>query len=97
MVLEVAVLDVVPGREAEFEQTFPQAAPILESMRGYLSHRLERCVETPSRFLLLVEWERIEDHTEGFRNSPEYQEWRKLLHHFYDPPPQVAHYERVTR
>ena len=96
MILEVATLDVVPGREAEFEQTFPQAAPILASMRGYRSHRLERCVEAPSRYLLLVEWERIEDHTEGFRNSAEYQEWRKLLHHFYDPPPQVAHYEAVA-
>jgi len=97
MILEIAVLDVVPGREAEFEQTFPQAAPILASMRGYRSHRLERCIETPSRYLLLVEWERIEDHTEGFRNSAEYQEWRKLLHHFYALPPQVAHYQAVAR
>ena len=96
MVLEVAVLDVVPGQEAEFEQTFPKAAPILQSMQGYRSHRLERCVETPSRYLLLVEWDRIEDHTEGFRNSPEYQEWRGLLHHFYDPPPQVAHYRSIA-
>jgi len=96
MILEVAVLDVVPGREAEFEQTFPRAAPILASMRGYRSHRLERCIETPTRYLLLVEWDRIEDHTEGFRNSAEYQEWRKLLHHFYEPPPQVAHYKAVA-
>lgn len=97
MILEVAVLDVVPGREAEFERTFPQAAPILASMRGYRSHRLERCIETPSRYLLLVEWDRVEDHTEGFRNSAEYQEWRKLLHHFYDPPPQVAHYRAALQ
>jgi len=96
MVLEIAVLDVVSGQEAEFEKTFPKAAPILQSMKGYISHRLERCIETPSRFLLLVEWERIEDHTEGFRNSAEYQEWRALLHRFYDPPPQVAHYTRVA-
>jgi heme-degrading monooxygenase HmoA len=96
MVLEIAVLDVVAGREAEFEQTFPQAAPFLQSMQGYRSHRLERCIETPSRYVLLVEWDRIEDHTEGFRNSPEYQQWRALLHHFYDPPPQVAHYATVA-
>ena len=96
MILEVATLDVIPGREQEFEQTFVEAQKIISSMSGYVSHELKRCVERPSRYALLVNWERIEDHTEGFRNSAEYQEWRALLHHFYDPPPQVEHYVAVT-
>ncbi|NIW23190.1 MAG: antibiotic biosynthesis monooxygenase [Gammaproteobacteria bacterium] len=96
MVLEIATLNVIPGREQEFEQTFVEAQKIISSMSGYVSHELRRCVENPSRYGLFVTWERIEDHTEGFRNSAEYQEWRALLHHFYDPPPQVEHYVSVA-
>jgi heme-degrading monooxygenase HmoA len=92
MILEIAVLDVIPGREADFERDFARAQSIISSMPGYVGHRLRRCVEQPSRYVLLVDWQTIEDHTEGFRNSPEYQEWRALLHHYYDPPPQVSHY-----
>ena len=95
MILEIATLDVIPGREADFEQDFATAESIIGSMQGHISHQLKRCLEKPSRYILLVEWERLEDHTEGFRNSPEYQQWRKLLHHYYDPAPQVAHYRDV--
>ena len=95
MTLEHAVLDVVPGQGPSFETAFVEAAPIIASMAGFRSLRLERCVEQPSRYLLLVEWERLEDHTEGFRGSAEYQRWRELLHHFYDPFPVVEHYEPV--
>ncbi|HZP93647.1 MAG TPA: antibiotic biosynthesis monooxygenase [Burkholderiales bacterium] len=94
-ILEVAVLDVVAGREAEFERAFRQAQRIISSMGGYVSHELHRCLETASRYLLLVRWERLEDHTVGFRGSPQYQEWRRLLHHFYDPFPTVEHYLAV--
>ena len=97
MILEVAILDVIPGREAEFEAAFAQAKAIISSMKGYVNHQLQRCVETEHRYILLVNWETIEDHTEGFRGSPEYQEWRKLLHHFYDPFPTVEHYRLVGR
>jgi len=64
-------------------------------MPGFRSLRLSRCVERPSRYLLLVEWRELEDHTEGFRGSPEYEAWRALLHHFYDPFPTVEHYEDI--
>lgn len=92
MILEVAILDVVPGQERAFEAAFDSAERILASMPGYLEHSLRRCVENPSRYLLLVEWERLEDHTEGFRRSAAYPEWKSLLHHFYDPFPNVEHY-----
>lgn len=97
MILEHAVLDVVPGREAQFEEAFDQAKTIISSMPGFSSLRLSRCIEQATRYLLLVEWERLEDHTEGFRNSPEYGRWRELLHHFYDPFPVVEHYESCIR
>jgi heme-degrading monooxygenase HmoA len=96
VILEHAVLDVVPGREPAFEEAFEKAKQIIASMPGFRSLRLGRCVETRNRFLLLVEWDRLEDHTSGFRGSPQYEEWRRLLHHFYDPFPTVEHYEPVV-
>jgi heme-degrading monooxygenase HmoA len=91
-VLEVAVLNVRPGAQQEFESAFAQAAPIIASSPGYISHQLQRCLEIPNRYLLLVNWRTLEDHTQGFRGSPTYQRWRELLHHFYDPFPTVEHY-----
>ena len=92
MILEVARLDVIPSREAEFEAAFSRAQRIIAGMPGYISHELQRCIEQPSRYLLLVKWRTLEDHTVGFRESSEYQEWKSLLHHFYDPFPVVEHY-----
>ena len=97
MILEVAILDVKPGQEKEFEAAFGEAQKIIASIKGYVSHELQRCVENESRYILLVNWETLEDHTEGFRGSPEYQEWKKLLHHFYDPFPTVEHYTSVFK
>jgi heme-degrading monooxygenase HmoA len=95
VILEVAMLDVVAGREPEFQAAFSDAQRIIASMPGYVSHELQRCMEHPRRYLLLVKWQRLEDHTVGFRQSPEYQEWKALLHHFYDPFPTVEHYQRI--
>lgn len=92
MILEHAVLDVVPGRETAFEAAFDEARPLILAA-GCRSVRLQRCTEAPSRYLLLVEWDRLEDHTVGFRESEGYQRWRALLHHFYEPFPTVEHYE----
>ena len=83
MVLEVAILNVTSGREEEFEAAFDQAQSIIAAQAGYLSHQLQRCRETEGRYLLLVRWQTIEHHTEGFRNSADFQEWKKQLHQFY--------------
>ncbi len=95
MILEVAILDIIPGQENRFQEAFTVASPIIASMPGYLSHQLQRCVEKQNRFLLLVHWETLESHTIGFRGSKRYQEWKELLHHFYDPFPTVEHYELI--
>jgi len=95
MILEVAILDVIPSQEKDFESAFAKASGIISSMPGYISHQLQRCLEKQNRFILLVNWEKLEDHTVGFRGSEQYQEWRRLLHHFYDPFPTVEHYELV--
>src|SRR4051812_27384825 len=96
VILEHAALDVIAGQEDAFEAAFAEAKLLISSMPGFVSLRLERGIERPSAYLLLVEWDTLEAHTEGFRGSAEYQQWRALLHHFYDPFPTVEHYELVT-
>jgi heme-degrading monooxygenase HmoA len=96
MILEQAILDVKPGQTPQFEAAFGRAQRIIAASPGYISHELRRCIEKSNRYLLLVRWRTLEDHTEGFRMSAPYQEWKELLHHFYDPFPAVEHYEAVA-
>jgi heme-degrading monooxygenase HmoA len=96
-VLEVAVLSVRAGCGAQFEAAFDQAAPIIAAAPGYLSHEFRRCLEVGDRYVLLVKWRSIEDHTVGFRGSAGYQDWKRMLHHFYDPFPTVEHYVVTER
>jgi heme-degrading monooxygenase HmoA len=95
MILEVAVLNIRPDLVDSFEPTFRKAAPLLAASPGCITHELQRCIEDPNRYLLVVLWETLTDHTEGFRGSERYEKWRSLLHHFYDPFPTVEHYEQV--
>lgn len=96
MIIEHALLPVIAGREDEFEAAFAAAKTIIGSMSGFRGLTLSRCVERPGTYLLLVEWDRLEDHTKGFRGSEQYQQWRSLLHHFYEPFPVVEHFEPVS-
>ncbi|WHY75208.1 antibiotic biosynthesis monooxygenase [Neobacillus sp. WH10] len=95
MILEAVMLQVKQGMEEEYEDAFRQALVIISSTKGYISHELHRCLEVKGKYLLLINWETLEDHTVGFRQSNEYQDWKKLLHHFYDPFPTVEHFEKV--
>ena len=96
MILEVAPLHVRPGQSAEFEAAFRTAQPIIASTPGYISHELRRCLERRDEYVLLVKWQTLEAHEVGFRQSAQYQTWKRLLHHFYDPFPTVSHYEAVV-
>ncbi|MBD6614483.1 antibiotic biosynthesis monooxygenase [Komarekiella sp. 'clone 1'] len=95
MILEVVMLSVKSNTEQDFESAFQQASDLISSMHGYISHELHKCLEVKGKYLLLVRWETLEAHTVGFRRSPEYQEWKQLLHHFYDPFPKVEHFELI--
>ena len=95
MIVEVAPLRIRPGHTAEFEIAFKQAQRIIASMPGYLSHELLRCLERRDEYILFVRWESLDAHEKGFRQSLEYQKWKALLHHFYDPFPVVSHYNPV--
>ena len=95
MILEAAVLNARSREEQAFEEAFRTASPLIAATPGYISHQLRRCLETKGRYLLLVEWETLEAHTIGFRQSTNFQEWKRMLHHFYDPFPVVEHYESL--
>ena len=95
VILEHVELSVRSGQEANFEAAFAEAKAIIAAMPGFAGLTLSRCLERPRTYLLLVHWHRLEDHTEGFRGSPDYQRWRALLHHFYEPFPTVEHFTTV--
>ena len=95
MITEIALLKIRKGQSAAFEEAFAGAQPIIEAAQGYIQHELQQCIENDEKYLLTVRWNTLEDHTTGFRESAGYREWKKLLHHFYDPSPLVEHYKRI--
>lgn len=95
MILEVAILNVKKGQEKQFEIDFAIAGQFISSIKGYIKHSLRKCLEENNKYILLVDWENLEDHTVGFRESSEYLEWKNILHHYYDPFPTVEHYVTI--
>ena len=92
MIIESAILSVRAGQNAAFEAALKQALPLIEATPGFLGLEVRPCIENASHYLLLVRWERLEDHTVGFRASDRYPKWRDALHHFYDPMPTILHF-----
>jgi heme-degrading monooxygenase HmoA len=95
MILEAAFLYIKRDLLTQFEVDFAKASQYIASVDGYLSHTLQKCLEVENKYLLLVEWNTLEDHTVGFRNSKPYLEWKEILHNYYDPFPIVEHFEIV--
>ena len=92
MILEHAILDVNPAETADYEAALTKALPLIAATPGFVDLEVRPCVERRGRYLLLVEWRSLEDHTTGFRQSDRYQQWRTLLHRFYTPFPVVEHF-----
>ena len=95
MITEIAILNIKKGESALFKKAFYEARQYIINANGYISHELLKCLEEGDKFLLIVKWETLKAHTEGFRKSAEYEKWKALLHHFYNPFPLVEHYEKV--
>lgn len=95
MILEIAILTIYQGQNDAYEAAMREASPLIASSPGYISHSLQRCMEDPQRYVLLVQWQTLEDHTIGFRGSAAYQRWREITHPFYVPPAVVEHYIQV--
>jgi heme-degrading monooxygenase HmoA len=97
MILEVATFTITPAQKAQFEEAFSQARKLISAMPGCVSHQLQRCIETDGRYLLLVQWLTVEHHMVGFRDSPQFQQWRALLGPFFAAAPAVEHYQAVSK
>ena len=95
MIIEIAQLTIRPGSERQFEAAFLTAIKVLGGSKGYLTHELQRSVETPNRYALIVHWQTLEDHTVGFRGSPAFTEWRAHIGPFLESPPVVEHFQSV--
>lgn len=93
MVLEHALIDIRPGTGEAFESTLAEARHVIAACSGFISLRLQRGVEYEDRYLLLVEWETLDDHTVGFRESPAFVAWRRLIGPFFASPPEVVHFD----
>ena len=96
MIIEIAQLTIRPGSERQFEAAFLTAIKVLGGSKGYLTHELQRSVETPNRYALIVHWQTLEDHTVGFRGSPAFKEWRGHIGPYLESPPVVEHFQSVT-
>jgi heme-degrading monooxygenase HmoA len=97
MILEIAQIDVKPGTETEFEAGVQKAVPLFKRQKGCKSLTLQRSIEKPSRFRLFIYWDTVENHTVDFRGSADFQEWRKLVGHFFATPPEVEHVREVAK
>ncbi len=93
MVLELATIDIKQGTNADFEANLAQAQSVISQSEGYIGHEFQKCIERDNRYILLIKWATLEAHTEGFRGSELFKEWRALIGPFFDNPPLVEHYE----
>jgi heme-degrading monooxygenase HmoA len=93
MVLELATIDIKHGTNADFEQALDKAQYVISKAKGYIGHQFQKCIERDNRYILLIRWVNLEAHTEGFRNSDLFKEWRGLIGQYFEKPPLVEHYQ----
>jgi heme-degrading monooxygenase HmoA len=96
MVLEIADIRITPGRQAEFEKAVQAGlGTVFPKAKGFRGHQVRHSIESPERYVLLLSWDTLEDHTVAFRGSPLFQEWRALVSEFFAQPPFVEHFNLV--
>lgn len=95
MVVEIALIDVIPGQEEAFAGAYRQAHHLLTASAGCISARMTRGVETPSRFVGIVQWESVDDHLTNFRETERYDQYRDLLARYLAAPPVVEHFSDI--
>lgn len=96
MILEIAVIRVKAGQDGQFENAFREASRVISAAKGYRSHELVRSIESSGKYVLLVRWDSVEAHMEGFRNSPDFKKWRDLIGTYFEGAPEVEHGNTVT-
>jgi heme-degrading monooxygenase HmoA len=98
MILEIADIRIQPGKQLEFDAAIQRGlAQVISNAKGYIEHRVNKCIETPERYVLMIFWETLENHTVDFRESPAFQEWRNIVGPFFAAPPNVEHFTLLTK
>ena len=96
MILEIAVIRVKAGQIGQFEKAFREASRVISAAKGYRSHELVRSIENSGKYVLLVRWDSVESHMDGFRSSPDFKKWRELIGPYFESAPEVEHGNTVT-
>ena len=96
MILEIADIRIAPGQQAAFEEAIQRGAGTVIALAGGMhGWRVDRCIESPERYILTIRWDTVEDHTVGFRQGPLFAQWRAIVGPFFAQPPVVEHFEQV--
>ena len=97
MILEVADIRVALGRQAEFERAAHRGIQtVIAKSKGFRGYQVRHSIESPERYLLLLEWDTLEDHTVGFRGSAAFSQWRSIVFDFFAQPPFVEHFTAIA-
>lgn len=98
MILEIADIRITSGKGAEFETAVRAGAEtVIAQAKGFRGYKVNRGVESPDRYVLMIYWEKLEDHTVAFRQGPLFAQWRALVGPFFASPPAVEHFELVVK
>jgi heme-degrading monooxygenase HmoA len=97
MILELVDIRIQPGKQAEFDAAVQQwLAQVIGKAKGNKGYVVNKCVETPERYVIQIYWETLENHTVDFRESPAFQEWRAIVGPFFAAPPVVEHFNQLA-
>ena len=98
MILEIADIRIQPGQQAGFDEAIERAlTTVLSKAKGAHGFKVNKCIETPERYILQIFWDTLEDHTVGFRQGPLFADWRAIIGPFFASPPHVEHFTLVTK
>jgi heme-degrading monooxygenase HmoA len=97
MILEHADITIAPGQQAAFDAALQRGVEtVISRAKGFVGFQVHRGIESPERYLLLIRWETLENHTVDFRQSPAFQEWRAIVGPFFAKPPVVEHFDLLA-
>lgn len=98
MILEIADIRIHPGQQADFDAAITRGlAQVITKAKGYVRHSVQKGIETQERYVLMIEWETLENHTVDFRESAAFQDWRAIVGPFFAAPPNVEHFSLLTK
>lgn len=98
MILELVDLKIQEGKQAEFGAAIKKGVnEVISKSRGYIGHQINHCIESPDRWVLMIYWETLENHTVDFRGSPAFAEWRAIVGPFFAQPPHVEHFNLAEK